>query len=60
MRRERKRRARAAGEATASANRAAFGIAPSFKTAATAERERAEQRLEGHRLAAERDAPEQA
>ncbi len=50
LRRVRKQRARAASDATAAANRVAFGRTKSETSLAATERRRAEDRLEGHRL----------
>lgn len=49
LRRARKQRARERDETAATANRVAFGVGKAAKQQARAERERAEQALEGHR-----------
>jgi hypothetical protein len=51
LRRARKRSARAREEAAAAAKRAAFGAPKAAKRAERAERDLAERRLDGHRLA---------
>ncbi len=51
LRRARKRKARVREEDAAAANRAAFGAPKTAKRAARAERQLAERRLDGHRLA---------
>ncbi|MFZ1962912.1 MAG: DUF4169 family protein [Roseiarcus sp.] len=51
LRRARKRKRRLGEEAAAAANRVAFGAPKTAERKARAERERAERRLDGHRLA---------
>ena len=49
LRRARKQRRRDEDDATAAANRLAYGVGKAAKREARAERERAERALEGHR-----------